>query len=933
MSERINVLVEQWLPDAAVQVSEDKGGLIVENFATDKRSITLRFPLRVHLPLTGGSFTIRIAGQVLLGSGFGVVARVAGETHYPMPLNSWNRFTADASTRVSLTIELGARCKVRLSDFWLDTTQHESHLFDEHMEFDSTVIVTPTYPSSNHLYLSGFVHSRVLGYRREGVEPVLLCIYSAYRYQTVYDFEGVRVLRGDLTDLITVLNKHRFARIGIHFFDEHYALALDRASGNRDAEINLWCHGPETLFYDLPAVNGPYFSTPKPAEGAQLARFRTLHKVMASFEQRLNVRWIFVSEWMRQRSRELLGLEFERSEVIPNTIDTERFAPVPKDDDVRRRVLMIRRYDDERKYAVDLAVQAIVELSRRPIFASLKFTIVGDGPSHDALFEPLKEFSNVTFIRRFAAHDEIAALHRTHGIALFPTRYDSQGVSACEAAASGLVVVSSDCSAIPEFIPPALETLAPANSALGLADAMERFASDGPGYAKVSKRLRAHMVKLCSPAATIGREIELLRRPALPRRVEHPTPRKGKVTLTVGVPVYNMERLLPRCLSSLLAGRSLEGLEVLVVDDGSKDDSLLVARSFETRFPGVVRVIAKENGGHGSVINRVIAEAKGRYVRLVDSDDWVDPVNFAKFFEKLRHEDADVVLTDYAEDWAHLDALVEKPIYANIQPDTEHAFDLLANPRYGFQSWGPVLATATFRTDCLRRAQMRVDERIAYVDMEYCTLSLTYIQRVKYYDLSVYRYFLGRPNQTVERSSFERKYTQHEQVIFRIAHYVENTPLSEPKRQYIVNNILKPLVNAHRMVLGDWLADEEELKLFDRGVRRFSLLKELHLPPIRVDRLSRIKHKVERVVLESLKLALPYRFVHQLEPGTLGDRRRAAKYALEYFTPAVAVQLAKDVKAGRTYWYEEIVGPATRVVDARRRLVQGLVAEVGLARR
>jgi glycosyltransferase involved in cell wall biosynthesis len=933
MSERINVLQEQWLPDVAVQVTPDKGGLIVENFATEKRSVGLRFPLRARLPLGGGSFTVRVAGDVLLGSGFGVVARVGPETHYPMPLNSWNRFSVAASTRVWLTIELGARCKVRLSEFWLDTTQRDSHLFDEHMEFDSSLIITPTYPSSNHLYLSGFVHSRILGYRREGLEPVVLCIYNSYRYQTAYDFDGVRVLRGNLTDLITVLNKHHFGRIGIHFFDEQYALAIDRASGNRDAELLLWCHGPETLFYDLPAVNGPYFSTPKPAEGPQLARFRTFHKVMASFEQRLNVRWVFVSEWMRQRSRELLGLSFERSEVIPNTIDTEKFAPVPRSAEVRRRVLMIRRYDDERKYAVDLAVQAIVELSRRPIFESLAFTIVGDGPAHDTLFEPIKGFPNVTFIRRFASHDEIATLHRSHGIALFPTRYDSQGVSACEAASSGLAVVSSDCSAIPEFIPRALETLAPDNSALGLADAVERLASDDERATRVTRRLRAHIVKLCAPGVTIGRELELLRRPVALRRVEPKSQKKSRITLTVGVPVFNMERLLPRCLASLLAGQNLDGLEVLVVDDGSRDASLEVARSFEARFPGVVRVIAKENAGHGSVINRVIAEARGRYLRLVDSDDWVDPVNFARFLEKLHHEDVDVVLTDFAEDWAHLDTLVEKPIYANIQPDTVHAFDLLANARYGFQSWGPVLATATFRTDCLRRAQLRIDERIAYVDMEYCTLSLTHVERVKYFDLSVYRYFLGRPNQTVERSSFEKKYMQHEQVIFRIANYVENTPLSEPKQQYIVNNILKPLINSHRMVVGEWLADEDELKLFDRGVRRYTLLRDLHLPQIRVDRFGRLKQKVERVLFESIKLALPYRFVNQLEPGTFGDGRRAAKYTLEYFTPAIAVQLAKDVKAGRTYWYEEVVGPATRVVDARMRLVQGLVAEVGLARR
>ncbi|MFT3709451.1 MAG: glycosyltransferase [Archangium sp.] len=931
MHQRINIVEEQWAASPGVQVTPEQGGLIVENFASDKRSIELRFPMRVGLGLAGGSFTIRIAGQVLLGSGFGVVPIVDGQTHYPMPLNSWNRFRGEDLVRVSLRIELGARCKVRLSELWLDNAQRDTHLFDEHIEFDSNLIITPTYPSSNHLYLSGFVHSRVQGYRRRGLKPVLLCIFNSYGYETAYDFEGVRVLRGDLNAMLFTLNKHRFSKIGIHFFDEHYALALDRAVGNRDAELLLWCHGPETLFYDLPAVNGRYFTKPEQPSAETQERFRTLHRVMRSYDARRNVRWVFVSEWMRSRSRELLGLKFERSEVIPNTIDTELFLPVERSPEDRLRVLMIRRYDDERKYAVDLAVQAIVELSRRPIFRSMRFTIVGDGPAHETLFAPISQFSNVTFLKRFASHDEIAALHRTHGLGLFPTRYDSQGVSACEAASSGVVVVSSDCSAISEFLPRALGILAPENSALGLADALERLANDPELHERTSKRLSAHIERNCSADMTVGREAALFQEPT-PARPPAKVARKGKVTLTVGVPVYNMERLLPRCLSSLLAGDSLEGLEVLVVDDGSKDNSVEIARVFESRYPGVVRVIAKENGGHGSVINRVVAEARGKYMRLVDSDDWVDPVNFAAFLERLRSETVDLVLTDYAEDWAHRDDLFEKPIYANIQPDTVHSFDLLASRQYGFKSWGPVLATATFKTECLRRARLHIDERIAYVDMEYCTLSLTFIETARYYELSVYRYFLGRANQTVERASFERKYTQHERVIFRIAHYVENTNISAAKRGYIVNNVLTPLIASHRMIVGDWLADEEELKLFDRGIRRFTALREVHMPEIKVNSLNRLKQDVVRVLRASVKLALPYRFVAQMQPQFLNDRSHAAKYTLEYFTPAIAIRLAKEVKAGRAFWYEDVVGTATRAIDFRRKLVKQLVAEVSAAR-
>lgn len=925
MNSRIEIADEVWIASAGVQITQTAAGLIVENFATDKRSVSLRFPIRVQLTPDAGSFTVRVAGEVQLGSGFGVVPTVDGVEHYPIPLDSWSRFRGEGVARVGLRVELGPRCKVLLREFWLTADSNVGHLFDEQIEFSPHLIVTPTYPSSNHLYLSGFVHSRVREYRRRGVRPVVVCAFASYAYQCAYEFEGVRVLRGGLTDLLSTLNKHDFNKIGLHFFDEHYGLVLDRASGNKDTEVLLWCHGPETLFWDLPRVNGAYFAKPVAPDANTVARYKAMERVVRSFERRPNVKWIFVSEWMRQRSRELLGLEFERSVVIPNTIDTQLFSPVAKSDVDRRRVLMIRRYDNEQKYAVDLAVQAIVELSHRPVFSKLEFTIVGDGPSHETLFAPLAGLPNITFVKRFASHEEIAKLHASHGIGLFPTRYDSQGVSSCEAASSGLVVVSSDSSAIAQFIPPSLGLLAPENEAMGLANIIERFANDPSLHARTSKKLSAHIRGLCGSDATIAKELALLE--ARPQPVVR-LPVRGAVTksvaVTVVVPVFNMGRLLARCLSSMLSGGDLSALEVLVVDDGSTDRSVEIARGFEVRFPGVVRVIEKANGGHGSTINRGLLEARGRYFRAVDSDDWVDPSAFSEFLRRIVDETADVVLTDFAEDWAHRNDLVERDLYSNIQPDVLHSFDLMADARYGFRSWGPTLATATFKTAKLRKAGLRLSEKMAYVDMEYCTLGLTYLDTLRYYELSVYRYFLGRPNQTVERASFEKKYLHHERVIFRIAGYLESPELSEAKRGYIVRNIITPLVHSHRMILADWLQLEDELRMFDRGLRRFAPLRDLHLPEKTFGRFGRISEQLARIAVDSVKLLLPYRFVEQLQPNTLSSPRRATRYALEYFTPAVAVRAARDLNSGRAFWYEQLMGDALRVLGRRQRLLSQL---------
>lgn len=918
MVERYDFSLEQWTAPQGVRVSAQARGLLIANGTGARQSLELRFPVRISV----GDRThlqVRIAGETLEGSGFGVVARLGDREHYPMPLNSWSRYELDEPLRLRLRIDVGPRCTVRLDDFFAELGRRDTHLFDEHIAFDSTALVTPTYPSSNHLYLAGFVHSRVRGYHRAGLRPVVLCAFDAYEYQTVYDFEGVRVLRGGVSDLLAVLNKHRFQKLLVHFFDEKYAVALDRALATRDAEVLLWCHGPETLFWDLPAVNGPYFSKPQPPGEATVRRYRLLEQVMKNYAARENVTWVFVSEWQKRRSEELLGITFERAHCIPNPVDTSIFRYHPKKDVERKRVMLLRRYDDEKKYAVDLAAQAIVELSRRPIFDALEFHVHGEGPMLDALFAPLKGKKNIHYHRRFADHAEIARIHRHNGIALFPTRYDAQGVSACEAAASGLVVVSTDSSAVPEFIPAALGTLAPPEDPVALADLVERLATDGAAFEKVAKKLSAHVAARCSDEATTQREIALIRAPVRPPRTAK-APKSARKLLTVVVPAYNMQHLLPRCLSSLLQAKDLAPLEVLVVDDGSKDRTVDVAREFEARFPGVVQVIAKENGGHGSTINRGLAEARGQYFRVVDSDDWVDPVNFEVFLKRLATEDADCVITGYAEDWAHLELLTEKDIYANLVPDRLYTFEVLASPEYGFRSWGPVLASATFKTAALRKAELHLDEKIAYVDMEYAALALTFVDSVRYWDLSVYRYFLGRPNQSVERSSYERRYPQHEQVIFRMAAYLDGTRgLSEAKRRYVQRNLLTPMVDAHRTILAEWLDDERELEAFDRALQRFPSLSSLPLQPVAFS--GALSTKVRRKVLDTVKKVLPYRFVEGLGPNLLSDGRRAAKYAVEYFAPHAAIRLMRDARAGRFYWYSDVASATSRLANAPRKLL------------
>src|SRR5574344_1213565 len=112
--------------------------------------------------------------------------------------------------------------------------------------------------------------------------------------------------------------------------------------------------------------------------------------------------------------------------------------------------------------------------------------------------------------------------------------------------------------------------------------------------------------------------------------------------LTIIIPTYNMEKYLRRCLDSLIIDEEgMKQLEVLVINDGSKDSSSQIAHEYQDKYPDMFRVIDKENGGHGSCCNVGLREAKGKYIRFLDSDDWFDQKNFPKFIELLQALDVD----------------------------------------------------------------------------------------------------------------------------------------------------------------------------------------------------------------------------------------------------------------------------------------------------
>ena len=116
--------------------------------------------------------------------------------------------------------------------------------------------------------------------------------------------------------------------------------------------------------------------------------------------------------------------------------------------------------------------------------------------------------------------------------------------------------------------------------------------------------------------------------------------------LSIIIPSYNSKPFLAKCLDSLIC-ECTDKLDIIVVNDGSTDGCEKIAEEYVAKYPGSISLINKENGGHGSGINAGSEKAVGKYLKVLDADDWFLTENIPAFISALENTDADVVLTPH----------------------------------------------------------------------------------------------------------------------------------------------------------------------------------------------------------------------------------------------------------------------------------------------
>lgn len=258
--------------------------------------------------------------------------------------------------------------------------------------------------------------------------------------------------------------------------------------------------------------------------------------------------------------------------------------------------------------------------------------------------------------------------------------------------------------------------------------------------------------------------------------------------ISFAIPCYNSQDYMARAIDSILPGG--EEIEIIIVNDGSKDRTSEIAHEYMEDYPDIVRVIDKENGGHGDAVNAGLSAAQGRYFKVVDSDDWVDEdalKEILTFFRNMEDdgEQIDMLVSNFV--YEKVGAAHKKCVhYRNALPQDEiFRWDDIGHFRLDQYI---LMHSVIYRTDMLKLTQMKLPKHTFYVDNIYVYYPLPHVRKIYYLDVDFYRYFIGRDDQSVNEKNMIARADQQIYVTKTMIDMYDLKEISSRKlRLYMVN--------------------------------------------------------------------------------------------------------------------------------------------------
>ncbi len=230
--------------------------------------------------------------------------------------------------------------------------------------------------------------------------------------------------------------------------------------------------------------------------------------------------------------------------------------------------------------------------------------------------------------------------------------------------------------------------------------------------------------------------------------------------LSVAVPCYNSQEYMRNCIDSLLEGQDL--VEIIIVDDGSKDNTAEIADEYAAKYPDIVKAVHQENGGHGEAVNTGLRNATGLYFKVVDSDDWVNKEAYLAILDKLREitggpQTLDMMISNFV--YEKQGAKRKKVMrYKSYMPENK----IFTWKEMGRMPVGKyiLMHSVIYRTGLLRDCGLELPKHTFYVDNLFVYQPLPHVQTMYYMDVNFYRYFIGREDQSVHEDVMIRRIDQ-----------------------------------------------------------------------------------------------------------------------------------------------------------------------------
>lgn len=287
-----------------------------------------------------------------------------------------------------------------------------------------------------------------------------------------------------------------------------------------------------------------------------------------------------------------------------------------------------------------------------------------------------------------------------------------------------------------------------------------------------------------------------------------------KKILSISVAAYNVEKYLQECLESFVDPYLLKQCEIIIVNDGSTDNTGVIAQKFVEQYPDTFIHIKKQNGGWGSTLNEAIKVANGLYFKQLDGDDSYNTANLVQLLQEIQKSESDIILTPYIEFDDATKKIIRKHSYEENFRNLEK-MDLNEVKDFIF-----AMHAITVKTNILKINRVLLTEKCFYTDAEFVLKVLNYSNSMVYIDQQIYNYRVDRAGQSISIEGYQKHYEEHLTVVKKMLEYGNQNVDKDKEELYSCN--LRRLVQDHYWIilqLGKGNINKSRMYSFDNYIK------------------------------------------------------------------------------------------------------------------